>query len=485
MQDPIPEGEDLLRLAVDLSPAGILAVDPSGRILLVNREIERQFGWSRDDLIGQPIEALLPMGARHSHVGLRGNFFANPTTRAMGAGRDLHGLRRDGTEFPVEIGLNPVRTASGMVTLASVVDITARQEAERLTRLHDEHQRQSQKLEALGTLAGGIAHDFNNLLLAVMGHTELALQDEGLQAPVKDDLAQVMRAAERGRQLVQRILAFSRPREGQRQPTDLNRIVRETSELLRASLPSTIDMHVALDPKTPTVLADEAQIQQVVMNLATNSAHAMEKGGTLTLELAPFAVDERFAAMHPGLSPGECARLVVADNGTGMTRDVAERAFEPFFTTKPTGVGTGLGLPMVHGIVREHAGSLDMHTAPGEGTRFDIYMPAVRDAAAEPAPARAQRAHARNVRILYVEDEEALGRMEKRLLERLGYEVTLYHSSLEALEDFRGRADAFDLLITDNTMPRMTGLALTQEILKLRPRLPVLLVSGIAERLEP
>ncbi|MCE9601911.1 MAG: PAS domain S-box protein, partial [Gemmatimonadetes bacterium] len=249
-------------MAADMSPAGILAVDAQGVILLANQEIERLFGWTREELLGQPIEALLPSRYRHGHAGLIKSFFDTPHQRPLGAGRDLRGMRKDGTEFPVEIGLRPVKTSRGVVTLASVLDVTTRLEREKASR-------QSQKLEALGTLAGGIAHDFNNILMAIVGHSELARMSQGDTA--SHDLEQVMSAAERGRQLVQRILAFSRTREVKRAPVDLSRVVREAADLLRSSLPSTIEMKLSLSATTPKVLSDEIELHQVVMNLCTNA----------------------------------------------------------------------------------------------------------------------------------------------------------------------------------------------------------------------
>ncbi len=469
---PLPHDE-LFRIATDMSPAGILAVAADGTILLANREIERLFGWRREDLIGRPIEVLLPMSARHSHVALREGFFASARARHMGAGRDLRGVRKDGTEFPVEVGLNPVVTPKGLVTLASVLDVTARQELERASR-------QSQKLEALGTLAGGIAHDFNNILMAIVGHTELAQRTQG-ETP-SGDLAQVLVAADRGRKLVQRILAFSRTREVKRTPVDLARVVREATDLLRSSLPATLEMKLSLSPGTPHVLSDEIELHQVIMNLATNASHAMPRGGTLSIETGAYVPDDAWRAKHARLGGMALARVVVRDQGTGMPPEVAERVFEPFFTTKPAGQGTGLGLSVVHGIVVEHGGVIELDTRPGEGTTFTLTFPAVGDVpSAQPTAPAGREA---KLRVLVVEDEETLGKMEKRQLESLGYHVTLHTGSIAALEDFRGRPNDFDLLMTDNTMPRMTGLQLTQEVLKIRPELPVLMVSGLAERAE-
>ncbi|MFN8589647.1 MAG: PAS domain S-box protein [Candidatus Eisenbacteria bacterium] len=479
------DSADLFRLAFDLSPSGMLAVDASGRILLANREVERQFGYAHGELTGRSVDELVPAAARHAHGQHRGEFFHAPSERRMGAGRDLYGLHKDGSQVPVEIGLNPVRTEAGVVVVASVVDISQRLAAEKALRESEERARQSQKLEALGTLAGGIAHDFNNVLLAIVGYTELVTRSLPENQQQHDDLDNVLRAAERGRQLVQRILSFSRQREVQRVPTDLSRVTREAVDLLRASLPSTIEIHAHFDPLAPQVLADDTQMHQVIMNLATNAAQAMPEGGVLRLEVAPWHADADFFARHVELRPGRGTRFSVTDTGVGMDPDVRRRIFEPFFTTKPAGRGTGLGLSVTLGIVQSLEGAIEVTSAPGQGTRVDVWLPAhvaprpLGAAAADPElPMRA-------LRIMLVEDEDVLGRMERRQLESLGHRVTLHQDSVEALEELRARAAEYDLLITDNTMPRLTGLMLAKEVSAMRPELPVLMVSGYAEHAEP
>lgn len=485
MHSRLAAGDEFFRVAVDLSPSGMFVVDALGTITLVNREVERLFGYPREELIGTSVDLLVPLRFRSGHAAFRAGFFAAPLSRPMGAGRDLYGLRRDGTEFPVEIGLNPVETSLGLVTLASVVDITLRRESERLLRESEERTRQSQKLEALGTLAGGIAHDFNNLLLAIVGHTELVQRGGALTPAQHEDLEQILQGADRGRQLVQRILTFSRSREVARVPVDLRKVVREAMKLLRASLPSTIEMLEFTDPAVPAVLSDETQIHQILMNLATNSAHALERGGLLEIRLEPFEVDADFAKSHPPLQPGPHACLSVTDNGVGMPAEVQARVFEPFFTTRAADRGTGLGMSVIHGIVSAHAGAIDVESRSGEGTRVHIYFPALSGTVPESSTTPIEPVVVNTPHVLFVDDEVALGRMQKRLLESMGYRVTLHASSLSALEEFRANPEQFDVLVTDNTMPRMTGVALAQEIRRIRPGLPVLMVSGITEHVDP
>jgi PAS domain S-box-containing protein len=477
MATPTPIDPALAGIAFELSPSGLLVVGEDGAILAANREIERLFGWPRGELIGRPVDTLVPDRWREAHSRHRHAFGGAPEVRAMGAGRDLYALRRDGTEFPVEIGLNPVRHGEGLLVLATVVDITSRHELER-------NLRRSQKLEAIGVLAGGIAHDFNNILLGIVGHVELVLREARLGTQSREDLDRVLKASERGRELVQRILQFSREGDAARGAVRLERALHEAIQLLRASLPSTIEIRAELDAAAPGVLADETQIHQIVMNLGTNAAHAMPEGGRLTIGLVPFEADAGFARAHPGIAPGPHARIVVSDTGTGMGPEVLERVFEPFFTTKPVGQGTGLGLSIVHGIVTAHRGALEITSEPGRGTTVTITLPATEATAPGPAPGKAGEPAAQRRRVLFVEDEPALAFMQRRQLQHLGYEATVHTSSLEALDDFRERPHAFALLITDDSMPGMTGRALAREALAVRPDLPILMVSG-GERIDP
>jgi PAS domain S-box-containing protein len=480
----LPDTNDagLIRLAFDLAPSGMLAMSAEGRILLANREAERLFGFEAGGLAGHSVDELVPGAKRADHARHRAEFFSAPEARAMGAGRNLSGVRRDGVEFPIEIGLNPVRTPDGVVVIASIVDITARLEAERVAQDAAERARRAQKLEALGTLAGGIAHDFNNVLLGIVGYTELAQRQMGGHSGAVQDMDQVLRAAERGRQLVRRILAFTRQHETEAAPLELERVVREATDLLRASLPATIQMHVTVEPRLPAVLAEETMIHQVVLNLGTNALHAMENGGSLRVSLASATADAAFLAAHPQLAEHRLVRLSVMDTGSGMTPEVKARVFEPFFTTKPVGKGSGLGLSVIHGIALSLGGAIDLHSEPGKGTRVDLWLPAaVATLGAAVAGGEETGGPPRQLHVLFVEDEPVLAAMERRQLEALDFRVTVHTSSLEALEDFRSRPEGFDLMITDNTMPGMTGLVLARHVTALRPGLPVLMVSGYAD----
>jgi CheY-like chemotaxis protein len=333
-------------------------------------------------------------------------------------------------------------------------------------------------MEAIGTLAGGIAHDFNNILGAILGYTELARADAGSQAALQESLAQVEKAGVRARDLVRQILTFSRREEQARRPISLHQVANEVLQLLRASFPAQVTIRSELAADTPLVLADPGQVHQVLVNLATNALHAMmPQGGTLTVRESTLDADEAGAAVT-GLERRRYVRLTVSDTGCGMAPELLDRVFDPFFTTKEPGRGTGLGLAVVHGIMKSHDGLVTVESEPGKGTTFALYFPACEeDAAALPADA-SRLARGEGQHVLLVDDEESLARLGCRALERLGYRVTAETDPGHALAIFRSNPERFDILVTDLTMPSMSGLDLVREIHRIRPALPVVLATG-------
>ncbi len=375
---------------------------------------------------------------------------------------------------------NPIRS------LGTVQDITDRRQAEQVRQGLEAQLRQSQKMEAIGTLAGGIAHDFNNILAAVIGHAELLAEDVGADQAGQEGIKGILEASRRARDLVQQILTFSRLREQERGLIPLEPVVREVLKLLRATLPSTIEIRTTVTTEDHLVLADATQMHQVVLNLCTNAAHAMqEHGGVLDVSYQPVRLDAEQAQLHPGLQPGLYMRLVVRDTGHGMDQLTLERIFDPFFTTKSPGEGTGLGLAVVHGIVQSHEGSITATSEPGEGTAFQVFFPAVEGRSTAVATEDTAMRLGSGEHILVVDDEPSLVRIANRLLERLGYRVTAHTHPTEALADFLKRPDDFDLVLSDLTMPQMTGLDLASRLLARRPDLPILLTSGYAGALDP
>lgn len=356
-----------------------------------------------------------------------------------------------------------------------------------IERKHLEEQfRQAQKMEAIGTLAGGIAHDFNNVLSAITGYTELARLEAKGNPEVLEYLRAVAEGSNRAADLVRQILAFSRLQEPRRKTIQLWPVVEEALKLLRATIPSTIEFETSLARGGLTVLADPTQVHQVLMNLATNAAHAMkDRPGRLGVTLENLEVDAELASTHPGLRVGRYQRLAVSDNGHGMDAGTLARIFDPFFTTKAPGEGTGLGLAVVHGIMQAHEGVITVYSQPGEGTRFNLYFPAHTEGAPVASDATGEIPRGRGQHILLVDDERPLAVMGRRILERLGYVVDSYTAPADALEAVRAAPDRFALVVSDLTMPGMTGSDLAERLLRLRPDLPIILTTGFSATLTP
>lgn len=465
--------DEFIRTAFERCPSGLIVVDRTGLITAVNQEVERLFGYERTELLGRPVEVLVPQKSAGEHATLRERYGEQPTTRRMGAGRELFGRHKDGRDIPVEIGLSPIETPEGTFILGTIVDVSERRELE-------ERLRQTHKLEAIGNLASGIAHDFNNILLGIIGYAELAREASAHVPGVVADLDVVVDTARRGRDLVNRILFFTRRSQPSRAPTRLETPVRDAIQLLRATLPPNIQIREGFDPALPDVLADGNELHQVAMNLATNAAHAMkERGGVLEVWGTPATVDAVFSTAHPGTRPGLHVRLSVSDTGTGIPPQVLDRIFEPFYTTKAKGEGTGLGLSVIKQIVVSLGGAVDVSSQVGQGTRFDVYIPAAPSRAAEETKVDTASPELR--RILLVDDEHRLALLGQRILESDGFAVSVHTSSMQALEAFRSNPARYDLLVTDNTMPHMTGLELVARVRAIRPDIPVLMVSGIGE----
>jgi PAS domain S-box-containing protein len=468
------QAEERFRLLVETSPTGILICDGQGRITEGNAQLQHMFGYRREELIGQPVELLVPEQHRGTHAGHRTTYVSNPQARPMGLGLELHGRRKDGTTFPVEISLGPLATREGVLISGTVVDISARKKLERQVRV-------SQRLEAVGQLAAGIAHDFNNILTAITGNTKLALADLPPDHPVHQNLTEIEKAGMRATQLVRQILTFSRQQEPKCEVVQIAPVVDEALKLLRAALPAGIEIRTHLGATVPAVSVDSTQMHQILMNLATNAADAMrDHGGLLEVRLDAVMVNGDLAHTVSDLHPGPYVRLSMSDTGCGMSPATMERIFEPFFTTKSQGQGTGLGLSMVHGIVRNHGGTVTVYSEPGKGTIFHLYLPAADSVAGtvERAQPSAEDAHGHGEHVLYVDDEEPLVLLMTHMLKRLGYEITGCTDPEKALESFRSQPQEFDVVVSDLSMPGMSGLDLARELLQIRPGVPILIASG-------
>ncbi len=342
---------------------------------------------------------------------------------------------------------------------------------------------QSQKMEAIGTLAGGIAHDFNNILGAIMGYTELAMLDIRKDEPVYYHLVQVLKAGERATDLVNQILVFSRKHKQELKPIKLSIVAREVLKLLRSSLPTTIKIRQNIKTGLAPVLSDPTQIHRVLMNLCTNAAHAMRDNiGVLSVSIEDINIDSPIEARHLDLSPGPYQKITVSDTGKGIEPEVIGKIFDPFFTTKGPGEGTGMGLSVVHGIVKKHNGTITVHSESGKGSSFEVYIPTIIDGMIDDHEIISSvNVPTGKGSLLFVDDEKNLVDVGRQLLEGLGYNVAGVTSSIKAAEIFKENPERFDLVITDMTMPDMTGMDLAKNILSMRPGFPVVLCSGFSE----
>jgi PAS domain S-box-containing protein len=469
---------------LDFAPDAIVGIDRRGAIALVNQQTERLFGYSRAELLGKPVEILLPKRFRDQHGGHRAAYFDDPRTRPMGAGLELHGLRSNGTEFPAEISLSSIDAGGHPMAIAAVRDMTDRVEAERekqelISRMEREKQReQASRLESVGQLAGGVAHDFNNLLGVVLNYADFIAEEIGEESPAYQDVKEIRRAAERATQLTRQLLIFSRRDVVKPQPINLNDSVREMERLLRRTLGEHVELAVSFGRDLPAVLADPGQLEQVLVNLALNARDAMPEGGRLRIETAEVEVDADFLDRNPDLSPGRYVRLTVADTGTGMGEETLGRVFEPFFSTKPKGEGTGLGLATVYGIVRGSGGAISIYSELGQGTSFKVHLPAIEETVSASSNGEVPSGpDGSGERILVVEDEDAVRTLANRILARAGYEVTSVSRAIEAV-DLLQNDDGYDLLLTDVVMPEMRGVELAQVAGTIAPELPILMMSG-------
>jgi len=463
----------LMLFSINAANEGFFLADENAVIRFVNDGACRRLGYSREELLSMRVFDIDPLSPAEKwpehwqYLMMHGSRTIETVHRA-----------KNGTEFPVEVSISRVAYNGINYVCGLARDITERIRAEEEKNKLESQLRQSQKMEAIGTLAGGIAHDFNNILAVILGYAELTLSETAETDPRRKKLREIIKASIRAKELVRQILDFSRKAERTKKPLLMAPFLKETLKMVRASIPSTIAIAEKISAVDSTVLGDHSQLHQVIINLCTNAFHAMEEqGGTLSITLDSVHLGREEAAGLGG-AEGRYVRLIVADSGCGMSPALQSRIFEPYFTTKGVGKGSGMGLAVVHGILRSHGGLMRLASQEGKGSSFEIFLPAIEQSVMEKVEEEGRSCPPGTERILVVDDEAAITEMIGLWLAQLGYTVTTSNNSVEALAMVRENPGGFDLIVTDQAMPFMPGSELAKEVLSIRPDLPIILCTG-------
>ena len=464
----------LLATAIDQAAETIVVTDIDGNIIYANPSFQKTTGYQVKEALGQ--NPRLVKSGKHNKK-FYSQLWDTITAGNVWTGKFLN-RKKDGTLYREEATISPVKNSSGEIMnfVAVKRDVTREFNLEKSLF-------QARKMEAIGVLAGGIAHDFNNILSAIIGYTELTQMDVGKEGQTSNYLQEILKAGTRAKDLVQQILTFSRHTEQKLKPVSVDLIVKETLKLMRASLPVTIDIRQTIKSHA-MVKGDPSQIHQIIMNLCTNAGQAMQEGGgTLAVELTTAEIEETEDYLSKDLVPGRYLQLSVGDTGHGIPSEIIDRIFDPFFTTKERGKGTGMGLAVVHGIVKSYGGTVTVDSDQGKGTVFKILLPVIKGNS-ETDPEKAQDSPPKgDEHILFIDDEPALVEIGEHILGSLGYQVVTSTSSVEALELFREQPDRFDLVITDMTMPGMTGKKMAKEMLAINKDIPIIICTGYSYNL--
>ncbi|MGB2688098.1 MAG: PAS domain S-box protein, partial [Desulfobacterales bacterium] len=456
-EEALRESEEKYRTVLEANPDPVVVYDIEGKVIYFNPAFTRVFGWTLAERLGNKMDVFVPEEAWKETKMMIKKVLAGERFSSIETLR----YNKKGEIIPVSVSGAIYKDKNGN-PVGSVINLRDISHQKKL----EAQLQQAQKMEAIGTLAGGIAHDFNNILSSVIGYTELALDNEKRGTFQHKNLQQILYSGNRAKDLVKQILTFSRQVDQKQKPIQVKPIVKEVLKMLRATIPSTVEIEQIVQSNA-LVMGDPTQIHQILMNLCANAAHAMEdNGGLLTVRLLDAELDSDFISNHPDLKPGPYINLTVTDTGHGISPDVVKKIFDPFFTTKEK--GTGMGLSVVHGIVRSHGGDIYVYSEPGKGSTFKVCLPVIEsrfkpeERAESPIPKGTER-------ILFIDDEPAIMKLGKQTLESLGYDVVARNSSIEALELFKKKKDRFDLVITDMTMPNMTGEKLAEKLMQIRP----------------
>jgi hypothetical protein len=482
-EDALRESEERYRIVAETATDAIITIDEESRIIFANRSAERIFGYKAKEMIGQSLTMLMPERLRKSHRAGLTRYLKTGERNIVWEGLEIAGLHKEGHEVPIEISFGELIKDGKHYFTGIIRDITERKLTEEALQESEEKLRQAQKLEAIGRLAGGVAHDFNNILTSIIGYSDISLKQLGPGAPIRRNLEEVRRAADRAAALTHQLLAYSRKQILQPTILDLNEIVLDLDRMLRRLIGEDITLETHLARNLGRIKADKGQLQQVLMNLAVNARDAMPKGGRLIIKTFNVELCEGNLMAASGLTPGKYVILTVRDTGQGMTDEVKEKIFEPFFTTKEVGKGTGLGLATVYGIIKQSDGHIVVSSEREKGAIFLIYLPCVKkeERVFSGGDAYDQEIKRGAETILLVEDDDVVRTMTREILETAGYKVLAAGDTDNAVDICKQYKEPIHLLLTDVVMPKESGRELAERLAKIRPQMKVLYMSGYTD----
>lgn len=471
--------EAKFRIVLETAAQGILLMNMHGQITMVNTKTEQLFGYDRDELIDTSLEILIPSAYRDIHMHHRNTYLTHPENRVMAPGKDLHGRRKDGTEFPIEVHLTSLEMYDGLNVVAFITDISAQKELQNKIR-------RMEKLEAIGQLAGGIAHDFNNVLAGVIGLTELGLRKLPADSDATHYFKMVIDKAQGAADLVKQLLAFSRQQVLSPKPLNLNQVIQKNHKLLQRYLGEDIRLSLFLDPNLYHIEADPSALDQIITNVCINARDAMPDGGDLDIRTENVSIADEDISIEKLAPQIDFIKLTITDNGIGMRQEVQKHVFEPFYSTKEFGQGTGLGLATVYGLVEQHGGATQFKSVPGEGTSFYMFFPAVKKVDnLDVQKSKSLKISGGNETILIVDDEQDIILTSSDTLTMAGYKVLSAQNGVEALELFKKNKAKIDLVISDIVMPMMGGIELKLLIRDEAPEVRFLHFSAYSDKIDP
>jgi len=477
--EQLKQSEEKYKILFERTADAIYIYDPdTTNIIDANSATSKMYGYSREELIDLPC-----MKFSTEIKESASSIYKIRKEDKITFNQRLH-RKKNGAVFPVEVNSYAITIGNKNFMFAVSKDITVQKRGETDKKALEKQLHQLQKNEAIGALAGGIAHDFNNILFPIMGFAEILDDDISNDSPLKESVNEIIMGTQRAKELVKQILTFSRQSEQEIKPLKPHLIIEEVIKLIKSTIPASIEIKQSIDPECRTIMADPTQVHQIVMNLITNAYHAMpDMGGVLSITLKN--VDFNNSLMELRLDAGPHILISIEDNGIGMDQNTINKIFDPYFSTKPVGKGTGLGLSVVQGIVKNYGGDIEVKSSPGNGSLFNIYLPSYETGSIPEGEIKNTIYPKGNEKILIIDDEAPVRRLQQKILERLGYDVDTSESSKEALNQILNHPNRYDLIITDMTMPEMTGDILSQEIKKINPDLPIIICTGYSEKLTP